>query len=190
MPENKDQLIDSFLCFMKLELEKRGLAIDQKGANFAFNLQGKDAAIFRQGVNISDEDFKCLINICNANEYINNKSYLEHPYDYVWLTKNGFARAASVEKAKNYNQYDSTIHITEFHAHNAQIGNNNALTQNFNITIENIITEIDKSDATHDEKEKAKNCVMQFFNNPLILAAVSGGASGAASFGITKLLGG
>lgn len=195
----KEELTDALLLYMKNTLESAGRTI--KNYMFYFSLseteqywgdkpdkiipEGQHLQDFKQNVDITDDEFEVVINSCFAQEYIERRT-IGGGYSHLSLTRNGFARANSVEKAKHYvKPNNSEFNITgTINATNVQIGNNN--TQNIENVINNLIDEINKIDATPEQKAEAKNLLAKFLEHPII----SGMISGSAIPLITKLLGG
>lgn len=69
----------------------------------------------------------------------------------------------------------NTQHITVVGSQNVQIGDANS--QKLNITIEDLILEIDNSVHADSQKEEAKSVLKQLLNNPVV-AAILGGLAG------------
>lgn len=199
--KNKEKLIDELLVFMKNAIENEGLTI--KLASFNFRLphtekylgntpdydvpEGEHLTSFKKLTNIQNEEFDIVFKCCLTHEFI-DKMYCGDEYTDIQLTNKGMARANSVEKAtiheaktNNSNSYTFTGTIN---AGNLQIGDNN--TQNIEKIINNLKNEIEKTNATNEEKNNAKNLIDKFFSNPIISAVISG----ATSATIKALMGG
>lgn len=173
--EQKEKYTDKLLTYMKNDIEKIGHKIDQVWFDFRiqnpgwYNENGEDTVKFKEIVDISDDDFDKIIKRCIANEYISGRN------DHITLTRQGWARANSLEKAKLYKQGDTNTNSTNNYnfqgpvtLNNSQIGNNNNLKINIQNDLENIIKIIENANATMDEKESAKNLLLEFIKHPLI----------------------
>ncbi|EKE02604.1 MAG: hypothetical protein ACD_20C00357G0027 [uncultured bacterium] len=194
----KEELIDVLLVYMKNDLENSGNTVKSSIFNFALSRteeymgvkeeivpEGNNLTLFKQIIEITDNEFEIVIKSCMTHEYI-EKMYCGSDYNDIQITNKGFARANSVEKAKNYKP-QKTSQITfngPINASSLQIGNNN--TQNIENTINNLINEIEKANITEKEKNEAKSLVGKFFNNPVISSILSTTANTL----ITKSLGG
>jgi len=190
--ERKEELINALLIYMKNDMEHAGHTL--KIAMFDFSLsypdeiipEGKDLANFKQIANIDDSEFDIIIKTCKTHGYLKNM-YTGGGYNGIQLTEKGFSRATSTEKAQYYKPQEQISPITingSINATHMQIGNNN--TQNIETIINNLIEEVEKSDATPEDKNKATELINCFFANPIISSVISG-ATGA---GVTSLLGG
>lgn len=87
----------------------------------------------------------------------------------IYLTEEGLARAVSAVKRQYYKPQEiapTNVFNGNIQAENLQIGNNN--TQNIENIKDIIIKEINKSNATKEEKNNAMNAVTNFFNNPVV----------------------
>lgn len=173
--EQKEEYTDKLLTYMKNDIEKIGHKIDQVWFDFSiqtpgwYNENGEDTVKFKEIVDISDDDFDKIIKRCIANEYISGRN------DHITLTRQGWARANSLEKAKLCKQGDTNTNSTNNYnfqgpvtLNNSQIGNNNNLKINIQNDLENIIKIIENANATSEDKEGAKNLLLEFIKHPLI----------------------
>jgi len=181
----KDALINKLLIFMKNDIEEDGLSINSAWFDFDFEKTQKyynheDEIIpegnalngFKKQTNISDDDFRIIINICQTHGYVKN-DYAGRNYKQVQLTDDGLARAVSVVKQQHYKPQEmgsTNVFHGPVSAEQLQIGNNN--TQNIEIIRDNIIKEIEKSNASKDEKDSAMKTVMSFFGSSIITNAL------------------
>src|SRR5574344_1335584 len=186
-PQKKDELIDELLIFMKNEAENYGDNIS--GIHFDFHLEfvqkyfgdhtdetipeGNDLAEFKKVIKITDEEFKIVMNCCQTHKYVKKACIGRNNFDYLMLTDSGLARANSAEKAKYYKPeetiQDNSSQIVingPVNATNFQAGNNN--TQNITDAISYFVEEINKADATEDEKKTVLQKFDDFLRHPIV----------------------
>lgn len=182
---NKEEMIDKFVCFMKDELEKDGYKISQAHFNFALSYtakyynhpdklikEGADLTKFKNICKISDEEFKTIINSCLTNDLVKEFGGNERDYGVIQLTEKGLARANCVEKGKDFKPMANYVINGNINAGNLQIGNNN--NQNIENAISQILGEIDKMDASEEQKKEAKGLLQKFVEHPIISGIISG----------------
>lgn len=182
---NKEEIIDKFVCFMKNELEKDGYKINQAHFNFALSYteryfnhhdertqEGADLTKFKNICKISDDEFKTVINSCLTNNLVKEFGGNEHDYSIIYLTEKGLARANCVEKEKDFKPMANYVINGNINAGNLQIGNNN--NQNIENAISKILGEIDKLDASEEQKKEAKGLLQKFVEHPIISGIISG----------------
>lgn len=177
--EQKEELTDKLLNYMKIAIENMGRKISLVSFNFTIAQKhqnyivmdakdGEDYKCFKEQYEISDEEIDIILKSCIANEYIEGRIY------ELKLTRQGWARANSVEKAKlykpnetgaNYN-FHGTVNLT-----NSQIGNNNQLQNHIQNDLENLLKFIENSNSTQQEKNTAKNLLLAFIKHPLVTTA-------------------
>ena len=190
---DKEQIIDSLLCFMKEKHEDRGIKIG--GLTFNFKPQhteryfnspeevipdGEDLAEFKNKYLLSDEEIEKSIKICCVYEYIKCWNVSN-----ILLTEKGFARATSVEKANHQKETNAAVqNITINQAGNVQVGNNNTI--NIQNAFSEIIQKIENSDTSAEQKEEAKGLIKKLINNPIIADILSG----STLLAIQRMLGG
>lgn len=196
--ENKEEIIDKLLCFMKDVCEEHGVTIKHIWFNFLpeytqryFNApdeiipDGEDLKKFKELYPLSNEEIKRAINSCITHNYINRRC-LNQEYDKLQLTDEGLARANSVEKSKNYKSSEpvqQNITINQERGGNVQVGNHNSI--NIENTFHEIIREIESSNATEEQKAEAKGLIQKLIDHPVISAILSG----TALIAIQKMLG-
>ncbi len=173
--EEKEKYIDKLLLFFKEEIENVGSKIDQIWFNFHTKCaswdeeDGEDFIKFKEISSLSNAEINKIINICISNEYLSGRPHR------LQLTRQGYARANSVEKAKLYKPNESNANFN-FHGtvnlNNSQIGNNNQLQIHIVNDLENLLKYIENSSATTDEKKEAKNLLLAFMKHPLITNTV------------------
>ncbi len=182
---NKEEMIDKFVCFMKDELEKDGYKISQDHFNFALSYtekyynhpdelieEGADLTKFKNICKVSDEEFKTIINSCLTNDLVKEFGGNERDYSIIQLTEKGLARANCVEKGKDFKPMANYVINGNINASNLQIGNNN--NQNIENAISQILGEIDKMDASEEQKKEAKGLLRKFVEHPIISGIMSG----------------
>ncbi len=178
-------MIDKFVCFMKDELEKDGYKISQAHFNFALSYtekyynhpdelieEGADLTKFKNICKVSDEEFKTIINSCLTNDLVKEFGGNERDYSIIQLTEKGLARANCVEKGKDFKPMANYVINGNINASNLQIGNNN--NQNIENAISQILGEIDKMDASEEQKKEAKGLLRKFVEHPIISGIMSG----------------
>lgn len=182
---NKEEMIDKFVCFMKDELEKDGYKISQAHFNFALSYtekyynhpdelieEGADLTKFKNICKVSDEEFKTIINSCLTNDLVKEFGGNERDYSIIQLTEKGLTRANCVEKGKDFKPMANYVINGNINASNLQIGNNN--NQNIENAISQILGEIDKMDASEEQKKEAKGLLQKFVEHPIISGIMSG----------------
>ena len=190
---DKEQVIDSLLCFMKEKHEDRGI----KCGCLTFNFKpqhteqyfksseevisdGEDLAEFKNKYPYTDDEIEKAMKTCRVYEYI--KCW---DFSAVLLTEKGFARATSVEKANHQKETNVPVqNITINQAGNVQVGNNNTI--NIQNTFSEIIQKIENSDASSEQKKEAKGLIKKLINNPIIADILSG----STLLAIQRILGG
>lgn len=188
-PEEKENLADELLTFMKNELENCGRQITTTPFDFQFSYtqqyigapdeviqEGKALSAFKENVPIDDSTFSSVMNYCFTNQYVKRLYIGTRQFDNVCLTEKGFARATSVVKArykKPATDNAAKVHIGVLNADNLQIGDNNV--QNITSTFQYLIDEINKSNATEEEKKNALSKLQELIYNPLICNILSSG---------------
>ena len=100
------------------------------------------------------------------------------------LTVEGRARARSCMLRENDGKTGHSVIINGDNA-SVQVGNNNV--QNISNVFKFIIEQIDKSDATSEEKRSAKEHLKKFIEHPLV-NTILGSALGTAGGALTSLL--
>lgn len=181
MSKIKDEYINMLLCFMNDAIEENGSVPDT--IEFDFNIGKEDFLLFKEKTNLSDDIIQQTLKTSYSRGYIKHASMGEG--EIYCLTTEGQGRAISVERSKNYidNSQQHNITIGTINGP-AQIGNHN--TQNIENVFEYILTEIENSNASTQEKSEAKNLLQKALSHPLIIAII--GASVGAIF--KKTIGG
>jgi hypothetical protein len=180
MNKIKDEHIDMLLCFMNDDIEEKGGTPGT--VDFDFNIGKIDFLTFQEKTKLSDDV------ILQALKTSYSRGYIKHPYmgggEIYSLTTEGQGRAISVERAKNYTEKPQSpnIHIEAINGP-TQIGNNN--TQNIENAFEYILTEIENSNASIQEKTEAKNLLQKALAHPITYSIIG------ASVGVmlNKLMG-
>lgn len=188
-PEQKENFANKLLIYMKNELEKKGSTI--KTCSFDFHLtrvkkyfgdvqdeiipEGEDLTNFKRTNKIADDEFAAVIRYCMTHELIKRFCCGHEEFDSLQLTDDGFARAVSVERAKYkpaITDNTASIHIGSINGDNVQVGNYN--TQNLYNTLNYLVDEIKKSDASAEEKKTALTKLKDFLTNPVVSGITSG----------------
>ena len=188
-PEQKENFADELLVYMQNELEKDGQSIKTKDFDFHltytqkyFNApdeiftEGVDLTKFKNITPITDEMFQVVMNYCFTHQYIKQMYMGTQKFEEIQLTESGFARATSVVRGrykKSVTDNTQNIHIGSINGDNIQVGNNN--TQNIENTFLYLIDEINKADATEEEKKNALNKLKEFAYNPIVSKILSTG---------------
>lgn len=172
--EQKEDLIDKLLTYMKTDIESVGYKIDQVWFDFSLHTpnwhdaDGEDSVQFKKKVGINNDVLDKIIKICIANEYVSGR------HQRLQLSRRGWARANSVEKARTYKPSETSSNYT-FHGTvnltNSQIGNNNQLEIHIQNDLENLVRFIENSNSTEQEKADAKNLLLAFIKHPLVTTA-------------------
>ncbi len=172
--EQREDLIDKLLVYMKNDIETVGHKIDQVWFDFSlqtpnwYDADGEDSIQFKNKVGINNEVLDRIIKICIANEYVSGS------HQRLQLSRQGWARANSIEKARTYKPSEMTSNYN-FHGTvnltNSQIGNNNQLQIHIQKDLENLLKFIENSNSTQQEKSTAKNLLLAFIKHPLVTSA-------------------
>ena len=184
--EKQEELINELLVYMQKQLELHGRKPNTYWFDFHiqhtqkyFNrepeiiLEGKDLTNLKQIMNITDDEFIKIINICITNDYI--KENMGDKYANLQLTDEGFGLAKSVRRAKykpSITDGMSDVKIGTINATNLQIGNNNI--QNITNIFHQLIDEINNADCAEQEKKTALTQLKTFINNPIVSNIISG----------------
>ena len=180
MSKTKDEQIDMLLTFMKDKIEPKGCT--PKTCQFDFNRGQEDFLAFKGKTELNDEEIDKLLKTCYSRGYITH--YCMGGGELYNLTTEGHGRAISVEAAENYTEkpQQQTVTIGTIQGP-TQIGNNN--TQNIEGIFKYLISEIDTSNASEEQKKEAKNLLQKALAHP-VTSAIIGSSVGA----IISMLGG
>lgn len=182
MSKTKDERIDMLLTFMKDEIESGGDV--PSTVRFDFNIdKGEDYLKFKEKTKLNGNEIQETLKVSYS------RGYIKHPYvgggEIYSLTTEGHGRAISFEAAKSYSEKPQQQNVTIGAIHGpAQIGNNN--TQNIEGIFEYVLTEINNSEATVEQKEEAKSLLQKALEHPITNSII--GASVGAVF--SKMSGG
>ena len=173
MSKIKDEHIDMLLCFMNDAIEEDGSVPNT--IEFDFNIGKEDFLMFKEKTKLSDDVIQQALKTSYSRGYIKHTSMSGG--EIYSLTTEGQGRAISVEMSKNYTDkpQQSSINIGAIHGP-TQIGNNNI--QNIENVFEYILTEIEKSNASIQEKTEAKNLLQKTLSHPII-SSIIGASVGA-----------
>ena len=173
--EQLEHLIDEFLILLNEHIEDRG----KPPAAIAFDFSnGYDPFLEKHPV--SSDIFYKIINKCKSRNFIRYAA-LGSGFRFMNLTESGREKALQVMLNKSHKNEDvHSMHINNLTIHGAaQIGNNNI--QNFSAVSNHVLTQIENSNLSADEKENAKSLWQKVCENPL-LCSVLGGIAGAFPF--------
>ena len=173
MNKTKDELINMLLKFMNDDIELNGHTT--RTCEFNFNPDGEDYLSFKKGNDLADSEIVAAINLCRSREYVEHTCMGDG--NLLRITTDGQGRAISNEKAKKYKPEPTQQNFNIGNIHGpTQIGNHN--TQNVEGAIKYIIDEINKSDATDDQKAEAKGLLQKAIEHPVISSTI-GSSAGA-----------
>lgn len=163
-PEKIQSNIDALLTYMNDDMESLGETI--KTVYFGFNEGENDRVAIDKNLGWPEEHLFKIINISHSRGLV-IKNYRD--FSQIQLTEEGQSRAISVKHGKDRsyelgaNMQISTLNVNA----PSQIGNGN--TQNIGNIFNQLIQDIDKSQASTEEKSEAKNGLLNF-SNILLLA--------------------
>lgn len=160
-----EEWVDKIVIDMEESLEKNGTHPNE--VSFHFNESDcAKLALTQEQLNIAINKAVSLGCIKEA-IWIKKSSYL--------LTEKGRTRARSCMLRKNDGEMGHSIIINGDNA-NVQIGNDNV--QNISNVFKFMIEQIDKSNATSEEKHSAKESLKKFIEHPLVntILGTAGGA--------------
>ena len=166
-----EEWVDKLVVGMECSLEKDGVP-SLKNRVFYY---GESTC---QELNLTQEQVNVAINKSVALGLI-EKFALNRNNGYR-LTEEGRARARSCMLRKNDGETGHSVIINGNNA-NVQIGNDNV--QNISNVFKFMIEQIDKSNATKDEKHSAKEYLKKFIEHPLVNTIL-----GTAGSALTNLL--
>ena len=168
MIAESEEWVDKIVVDMEECLEQSGTLL--KNASFHFN--ESDCAKLA----LTQEQLNVAINKAISLGYIEEAIWIKFG-SYV-LTEEGRARARSCMLRKNEGETGHSVIINGDNA-SVQVGNNNI--QNISNVFKFLIEQIDKSNATSEEKRSAKENLKKFIEHPLvntILGTVGGVLTG------------
>jgi len=165
--------IDALLVFMNDDLENQGLTI--KSAHFAFTPGGNDRTAIDEKLCWPEEHLYKIINICNSRSLLQKKT---GDFRFISLTEEGQSRAISVKHGKNRSyELGAAMQIATLNVHGpAQVGNGNV--QNVHNVFNQLLQQIDDSDASPEDKKEAKSRLAKFLEHPLV-GSILGGLAGS-----------
>ena len=183
--DEKEKLIDGLCCFMLEKLESLGCSREEYTFTFFSEIEEIEDSLhlFKDSNSLSEEDMITLLRYCYTHELLTQR-YISSQYSAIELTRKGYAHAMSVIKGRNYQApiTSNNISINTLTANNVQVGNNN--TQNTTQLETYMMKEIEKINATKEEKQEAKSLLQSFADNNIL----SGILSNLASSGILNIL--
>ena len=167
--------IDSLLTYMNDDMENLGETINT--VHFSFELGKLDRTAVDEKLNWPEDHLYKIINICNSRSLLKK---LSNGFSHIILTEEGQSRAISVKHGKNRSyELGASMQIATLNVHGpAQVGNGNV--QNIHNVFNQLIKDIDQSDATDEEKTEAKSRLTKFLEHPLV-GSIVGGLAGSLS---------
>ncbi|WP_421196274.1 hypothetical protein [Aeromonas enteropelogenes] len=165
--------IDALLTYMNDDMESLGETI--KTVEFGFNENETDRIAVDKLLHWSGEHLFKIINICNSRGLMRKTM---GNFSHIRLTEEGQSRAISVKHGKDRsyelgaNMQISTLNVNA----PSQIGNGN--TQNINQVFNQLIQDIENSQASTEEKNEAKKRLAKFLEHPLV-SSIVGGVAGS-----------
>lgn len=165
--------IDALLTYMNDDMENLGETI--KTVSFGFDMDQNDRIAIDERLHWSEECLFKIINICHSRSLL-RKDYGD--FEHVSLTEEGQSRAISVKHGKNRSyELGVSMQIATLNVHGpAQVGNGN--TQNIHNVFNQLLQQIEKSSASDEEKQEAKNRLAKFLEHPLV-GSIVGGLAGS-----------
>lgn len=165
--------IDALLTYMNDDMENLGETI--KTVSFGFDMDQNDRIAIDERLHWSEEHLFKIINICHSRSLL-RKDYGD--FEHVSLTEEGQSRAISVKHGKNRSyELGASMQIATLNVHGpAQVGNGN--TQNIHNVFNQLLQQIEKSSASDEEKQEAKNRLAKFLEHPLV-GSIVGGLAGS-----------
>jgi len=165
--EEKEKWIDKLLVFMNDEVDNYGHGVKAITFNFSENIElDEHFHLFNENNPISFENFSQVMNICISRKYVRFSAMGGGRYDWLQLTESGQGVAISSLKQDKSLSELGDINIGTLNSNGvAQIGNNNVL--NIENMLINLVEQIEKSDATDDEKKQAKSKLKAFLEHPV-----------------------
>lgn len=176
--DEKENNIDTFLKYLNEFLEEHGHKIQNYFWDFSSNKEELKKILSE--TKFTEEILCRTIRLCNARNYVKH-AYMCGEFDGVALTVQGQARAVSVTRGNNIlPQQQSGMTIGNMTINGpAQVGNGNSM--NIENAFNEIISAIDASKGSQEEKEEAKSRFARFLEHPLVASIVGGAASGLVS---------
>ena len=155
MINESEEWVDKIVVEMEVCLERKGSLL--KGTYFQFN--DSDCAKLA----LTQEQLDVALNKAVSLGCIEKDIWgRDNTYS---LTEEGRARARSCMLRKNDGKLGHSVIVNGDNA-NIQVGNNNV--QNVSNVFKFIIEQIDKSNATSEEKRSAKESLKKFIEHPLV----------------------
>ncbi len=162
----KEKWLDKLLVFMNDEVEKYGHGV--KNVFFNFSEGQEDFNLFNAIAPIMFSDFSEVMKIAISRKYVERRTWGGGEFGDLILTESGQGRAISIiNQNKSVIENSGNINIGTFTSNGvAQIGHNNIM--NIENMLLNLIEQIEKSDATEEQKKEAKSKLKAFIEHPLV----------------------
>ena len=165
LTNESEEWVDKIVVDMEECLEQKGSLPEE----MAFHFNESDCIKLA----LTQEQLDIAINKAVSLGYVKEAIWIK--YGSYALTEEGRARARSCMLRKNNGETGHSVVINGDNA-NVQVGNNNI--QNISNVFKFMIEQIEKSDATNEEKHGAKKSLKKFIEHPLVntILGTTGGA--------------
>lgn len=174
LANESEDWVDKIVVDMEEILEEKGLLLE----NTPFYFDEVDC----QRLSLTQKQLNVAVNKALSLNLIKEAIWVKE--SHYLLTAEGRARARSCMLRENDGKTGHSVIINGDNA-SVQVGNNNV--QNISNVFKFIIEQIDKSDATSEEKRSAKEHLKKFIEHPLV-NTILGSALGTAGGALTSLL--
>ena len=172
-PEKIQSDIDALLTYMNDCMESLGSTI--KTIYFEFNNNENDRVAIDKKLGWPEEHLFRILNICNSRGLV-MKSF--SGFSNIQLTEEGQSRAISIKHGRNRSyELGASMQISTLNVNApSQIGNGN--TQSISNVFNQLVQDIDNSQASAEEKDEAKKRLAKFLEHPLV-SSIVGGVAGS-----------
>lgn len=174
MKIESEEWVDKIIVDMEEILEEKGLLLE----NTPFYFDEVDC----QRLSLTQKQLNVAVNKALSLNLIKEAIWVKE--SHYLLTAEGRARARSCMLQENDGKTGHSVIINGDNA-SIQVGNNNV--QNISNVFKFLVEQIDKSNATSEEKLSAKENLKKFIEHPLV-NTILGSALGTASGALTSLL--
>ncbi|HDT5893623.1 hypothetical protein HNP12_003757 [Aeromonas hydrophila] len=172
-PEKIQSDIDALLTYMNDCMESLGSTI--KTIYFEFNNDESDRVAIDKKLGWPEEHLFRILNICNSRGLV-MKAF--GGFSNIQLTEEGQSRAISIKHGRNRSyELGASMQISTLNVNApSQIGNGN--TQSISNVFNQLVQDIDNSQASAEEKDEAKKRLAKFLEHPLV-SSIVGGVAGS-----------
>lgn len=158
---DKEKLIDMFLNFLLQELEDKGIPYTMP--HFYVHETGKHFCAFKSKYSLSTKDVHSTVNACITRNYIKHAEL--GPDGLKEITPKGYERIQFFQK---YNEVSMGVTVHGNTNSTIIVGNNNTT-----ISLRDVLTAIDSSSASAEEKKEAKSLITKLMDHPLFTTSAS-----------------